>query len=132
MIEHALILLILGWQNKLVATWTPTLKRVTIINMSLSKDVTANPGEVSSPPYLRHSDNAVVVFFHLHDNGRLHHVFWLRQRRQEQTCCREPRAMHIHGGGQATSEQSSPNGSKQIFRVCIRFFLAYEKFSSFL
>jgi len=36
---------------------------------------------------------------------------------QEKRCCREQRAMLIHGGGQATYVQNNPNGSNTIFRV---------------
>jgi hypothetical protein len=35
----------------------------------------------------------------------------------KKTCCREQQAMHIHGGGLATSEQSNQNGWSKTFKV---------------
>ncbi|CAN6917423.1 unnamed protein product [Brassica oleracea] len=44
-----------------------------------------------------------------------HHIDVIRP--LTKTCCREQRAMRIHGGGPATSVQSNPNGSNTIFKV---------------
>jgi F0F1-type ATP synthase beta subunit len=56
----------------------------------------------------------------LHD---IIHILGLEKRRDKKetiiTCCRELQAMLTHGGGQATFEQSNPNGSSRTFMVII-------------
>jgi len=45
-----------------------------------------------------------------------------KNRKKEQpTCCRELQAMHIHGGGLATSEQSNQNGWNKTSKVSFFF-----------
>jgi len=52
-----------------------------------------------------------------------------RNRKKKQpTCCRELQAVHIHGGGLATSEQSNQNGWSKTSTVS--FFLSSSLYSN--
>ncbi|CDY23812.1 BnaA01g21630D [Brassica napus] len=64
------------------------------------------------------SDQCFVFYASIYAH---HHI-----RPLTKTCCREQRAMRIHGGGPATSVQSNPNGSNTIFKVPSIFHHVFE------